>query len=517
MKRWHQNIKNAGVKKVRKDAVKGIEILMTFSPDAKNITADQWRRKCREFLKEEFYFDANILQYDLHQDETTVHCHAIVQPITRDMRLSAKDWLGGREKLSGIQDRFHQKMKPFGLDRGVRRSSRKHIPIAEYHANLAAHIFDPAPQIPKPPLMGNREEWQKEQQAKLDQMTEAAEVAKVQAKASEKRAAADRKTAAKAKATSAKLRQELEAQKEEIAKLKRVITPEEVLAAHGYQEPTIKNSHEAEYQTEIGKISVNRQKGIWSVDWERGRGGKSVIDLEMELSGSDFRESVSRLKTWFGDENTNRTIAQIEQKKAKSIKPAPNNANLHKSKWQRDDSKWRQVWNYLKARAIPEWIIESQHKAGTLWANKFGSAVFGCFEGGNIVCAHVRGTQSEFKATYGPKKAPFVSNGRKGALTALVESPIDAMAFTAMTGERAITYGGHALNEYEHIDLIAFDADEAGQKAAKRIARERMGTRIIKPEIGKDWAEEIAQDPTRKIDINFPGQSNEYEGPSISL
>ena len=66
-------------------------------------------------------------------DERTPHMHLCFAPLTKDNRLSAKEILGDRVKLTAWQDRFHAHMSERfeELERGepAIETKRKHIPV----------------------------------------------------------------------------------------------------------------------------------------------------------------------------------------------------------------------------------------------------------------------------------------------------------------------------------------------------------------------------------------------------
>ena len=86
---------------------------------------------------------------------------AYVVPI-HNGRLNAKNWLGGKAKLSKIQTDFAKDVgQPFGLDRGIKGSKARHTTVSQFYAAINA----PAPAVPEveistPPLFG-RESWAK--------------------------------------------------------------------------------------------------------------------------------------------------------------------------------------------------------------------------------------------------------------------------------------------------------------------------------------------------------------------
>jgi len=125
-------------KKVRKDAVKLISVLVTASPEYINSLnreeqikyfeeAFQWCK--RRFGKE------NVLEMNCHFDEVTPHAHVAVVPIIKG-KLCAKDIMTMRA-LYEIQEEFPQAMRERGFDvqrgeGGDPKVRRKHLSEKEY-------------------------------------------------------------------------------------------------------------------------------------------------------------------------------------------------------------------------------------------------------------------------------------------------------------------------------------------------------------------------------------------------
>ncbi|MBQ2064268.1 MAG: plasmid recombination protein, partial [Firmicutes bacterium] len=74
----------------------------------------------------------HVISAIVHMDETSPHMHLCFFPITKDGRLSAKDILGNRARMSEWQDDFYEYMHGFypELERGLPSAitHRKHIP-----------------------------------------------------------------------------------------------------------------------------------------------------------------------------------------------------------------------------------------------------------------------------------------------------------------------------------------------------------------------------------------------------
>ena len=108
--------------KKRKNSVLAFELVLTFShEEIENIDLEKWEQENLKWLKEKFG-ENNVLSAMVHMDETTPHIHAIVTPITKDNRLCAKDFTGGKAKMFQLQDEYGKSMKQFGLERGNKNS-----------------------------------------------------------------------------------------------------------------------------------------------------------------------------------------------------------------------------------------------------------------------------------------------------------------------------------------------------------------------------------------------------------
>jgi hypothetical protein len=127
-----ERIQEAGAK-VRHDSVRGVEVLLTASPEAFKRQADgssndwhesKWAEANIAFLKGKFG-EQNVVSCTLHQDELTPHFHAVVVPLTADGRLSAKDVFNPKT-LRALQTDYAEAMKPFGMERGIEHSRAKH-------------------------------------------------------------------------------------------------------------------------------------------------------------------------------------------------------------------------------------------------------------------------------------------------------------------------------------------------------------------------------------------------------
>ena len=130
----NQIIRNAGCR-VRKDSVTAVEVLITASPE---FFEKKSRKEIREFFSYAVEFMKSKQNPDtyisavVHVDEKTPHMHLCFVPITPDGRLSAKEIVGNKKKLTQWQDDFWSYMVKFypDLERGesASKTGRTHIP-----------------------------------------------------------------------------------------------------------------------------------------------------------------------------------------------------------------------------------------------------------------------------------------------------------------------------------------------------------------------------------------------------
>lgn len=122
--------------RVRKDSTKMVEALITATPDFMNKLPSNEQREffdlAVKFMQQEVG-EENVFSSVVHMDERTPHMHLCFTPITPDSRLSAKEILGYKDKLSLWQDKFyaHMSAKYPELERGIssKTTGRKHIPV----------------------------------------------------------------------------------------------------------------------------------------------------------------------------------------------------------------------------------------------------------------------------------------------------------------------------------------------------------------------------------------------------
>jgi hypothetical protein len=180
---------NAGLGHVRKDAVRGMEFILTASPETfkrdqsgqfvGDYRESSWVKANLDFMKQQY--GSNLVAFTLHQDEKTPHIHAIVVPITPDNRLCAKE-LFTPKTLRQLQTDYAAAMKPFGLERGVEGSRAQHVDMKHIYGLQQAQRQEiqqelaPIQQqneplhVSKPDVLDllNLERWRQQQEAQIN-------------------------------------------------------------------------------------------------------------------------------------------------------------------------------------------------------------------------------------------------------------------------------------------------------------------------------------------------------------
>lgn len=129
-------IKTAGAR-TRSNSVLALDTLYTASSEffqgKTNEENDTFFRDCLKFHERHF---GHIISAVIHYDETTPHLHVISVPLTQDGRLSARDVIGNKAKMSKAQDEFFEQVgKGYGLERGIHmdgQEKKKHVSAQEH-------------------------------------------------------------------------------------------------------------------------------------------------------------------------------------------------------------------------------------------------------------------------------------------------------------------------------------------------------------------------------------------------
>ena len=232
-----KQIAEAGCR-TRSDSVRVVEALVTASPEffkgKKKIEVKAYFQEALDFIREH-QDPKTIISAVVHMDEKTPHMHLCFVPLTADKRLSAKEIVGNKKKLTQWQDRFweHMVKKYPDLERGesAGETGRDHIPPRVFKE--AVHLNRMKEQILK--LMTdtnllNKKSKMEELEALLDKYVPATEALRTKLRKYDKayKALSDENSALEAELQTAK-----DASKEKIAdRLKYGKTEQELCELH---------------------------------------------------------------------------------------------------------------------------------------------------------------------------------------------------------------------------------------------------------------------------------------------
>jgi hypothetical protein len=248
--------------KRRKDAVLCIEYLITASPEWFRITPTK---------QQNAYFGAairwlearhgkpNVMCVNMQMDEKSPHLVAYVVPLTKDGRLSARDFLGGRKVLSEMQTDFAERIgKPVGLQRGVEGSKAVHTTAKQYAAALQKNPTLAAP-APPAPTIADRVTGRAKQMAKEHAAAQAAYIALVEQ--ARNVAEVSRHAPARQAAALEQLRQEVEEAKQREAEAARLREENRLLKRELHEQRTYFQRQIADLKAALAK-AVDQVKNL---------------------------------------------------------------------------------------------------------------------------------------------------------------------------------------------------------------------------------------------------------------
>ena len=232
-----KQIAEAGCR-TRSDSVRVVEALVTASPEffkgKKKGEIKAYFQEALDFIREH-QDPKTIISAVVHMDEKTPHMHLCFVPLTADKRLSAKEIVGNKKKLTQWQDRFWEHMVKKYPDRergeSASETGRDHIPPRLFKE--AVHLNRMKEQILK--LMTdtnllNKKSKMEELEALLDKYVPATEALRTKLRKYDKayKALSDENSALEAELQTAK-----DASKEKIAdRLKYGKTEQELCELH---------------------------------------------------------------------------------------------------------------------------------------------------------------------------------------------------------------------------------------------------------------------------------------------
>ena len=318
-----------GTQRVRKNAVLGVEMLLSASPayfrpenpgmagTYDTTRLQNWKEATMSWLNEKY--GNRIVSAILHVDEATPHIHALLVPLDDKGKLNCRSLFGGtRHTLSRLQTKYGEAVSSLGIDRGVENSRATHQKVSQFYTLTQGQV---APEVPlaqkyTPLQMPGKVARMSDDSLKNYARNAAVSGAKAQQEAvSELVSAVHNKNAMlerevlRLKQANSKLAQE----KTELQKrmdVLRGVEPGAVLSRmFNAKGPYKKEGQQYFILPDKREVSVNDSR--WNVD---GRRGKGAIDLVMTLRGygqHEMRKVVGELAHVFDNE---RVVGEVAGK-----------------------------------------------------------------------------------------------------------------------------------------------------------------------------------------------------------
>lgn len=153
MELWNERLlslpyysKSEGNHKPRSNSVLALEVFTSFSREDTSVDLEKWKAENLKWLQETFNaapekYGDNVLSVMYHGDEVgNVHCHAYIQPIDDKGHLNAFYYTGGTRdgipSYRAMQNSYAERMKQFGLERGIEGSKAAHKDIKKFYSEL---------------------------------------------------------------------------------------------------------------------------------------------------------------------------------------------------------------------------------------------------------------------------------------------------------------------------------------------------------------------------------------------
>lgn len=111
----------AGIDRLRKNQVMGVEIVFSLPIDRHQQDTKQFFVDCWEWVK--ISFAGELLSFDIHLDESAPHAHAVILPLI-DGKMQGSALIGGIGNLNRIINLFHKDVASHhGLSRSKKQSA----------------------------------------------------------------------------------------------------------------------------------------------------------------------------------------------------------------------------------------------------------------------------------------------------------------------------------------------------------------------------------------------------------
>ena len=133
-----------GDQRIRKNAVLGVEMLLSASPEYFRPSAPEkagsydpdrlqsWTQASTNWLEQRY--GERIIKATLHLDEATPHMHVLLVPLDDKGKLNCRALFGGtRHTLSNLQTDYAQAVATLGIERGIINSRAEHQKVSQFY------------------------------------------------------------------------------------------------------------------------------------------------------------------------------------------------------------------------------------------------------------------------------------------------------------------------------------------------------------------------------------------------
>jgi len=251
------------------------------------------------------------------------------------------------------------------------------------------------------------------------------------------------------------------------------------------------------------------------MDWLADIGGHGAIDLVMHVQAVEFKAAVEWLS---GRDLSKSPVNTSTYAPSKEQEPRPLEMP------EANETRWQAVRDYLvETRKLPVVLVDRLHERSLVFADAHQNAVFArhrlqgnAWVRGEVTGASLRGTWGDNNHYHGlaPGSARdqgwfWIGVGHGPVQRVLLtESPVDAMSLAVLDRDQraqaGVTIylstdgsGGLPVEALKPVMqnggavIAAFDADQAGELMAWRMAEQLPGVRRLLPKGAKDWNEQL--------------------------
>lgn len=317
-----------GNQTIRKNAVLGVEILLSasptyFRPDAPDQAGkydkeklEAWKDASMDWLH--YKYGKRVVSATLHLDEATPHIHALLVPLDDKGKLNCRALFGGsRHTLSILQTDYADAVSQLGIERGIKNSKATHKKVSQYYTLTQAEGTQKIPKAEKydPPELPSKLSRMSDEALKKFSRAAAISGAEAQRKIATEVASSLRNEISylkdlntKFKRANSNLAQENELLQDKLKRLRHIPLERVLKRMFSAKGPYDKDGSRYFTVPDIGNVFC--AKSTWSINNKKY--GKGAIDLVMALKDYEQEKlslAVGELGYVFGKDDTAAELA----------------------------------------------------------------------------------------------------------------------------------------------------------------------------------------------------------------